>query len=99
MSPAPAEIDRNKFDEWCWRRGIELREAALALGCSAEQVRLMRLPFGHERRRVPNQELMARIVAWTEGAVCAADFYPPHMRGGQPVNDDTAGFRPTGSQP
>ncbi len=56
-----------------------LREVAEAIGSSHEQVRRMRLPFGHPDRRVPDPELMARIVAWTGGEITPADFYPAQL--------------------
>jgi hypothetical protein len=100
MPPAPAQIERNRFDEWVWRRDLKLRQVADALGCSVEHARAIRLPFGHEGRKVPGPELMEKIVAWTDGEVTAVDFYPPHLRGGAAaVNDDAAAPRPTGTQP
>ena len=79
MAALPAEVGRNKFDEFCWRRGLELKPVADALGCSIETVRRIRLPFSHPDRRVPNDELMPRIVNFTQGLVGPPDFYPPHL--------------------
>lgn len=85
MDCKPPEIGRNKFDEWCWRRGVELREAAKSLDISIETVRRIRLPFSHKARRVPSAELAERIFAYTGGDVGPADFYPAHLRSGEPV--------------
>lgn len=79
MAALPALIGRNKFDEWCWLRGLELKPIADALGCSVETVRRIRLPFSHRDRRVPNDDLMPRIVTFTHGMVGPPDFYPPHL--------------------
>lgn len=98
MVQAPAEVGRNEFDEWCWRRGLELRDVVTGLQTAAdriarervgppprvpsiETVRLIRLPFSDSRRRVPSQELVELIHAFTGGEITAAHFYPPHLRG------------------
>lgn len=96
MPPAPKEIERNRFDEWCWRRGIDLRQAAEALDCSIEQVRLIRMPFSDDRRRVPAKSLMERIVAYTEGAISVADFYPEHFSNPTGVANDADARPPSG---
>lgn len=90
MAEPPAEIGRNKFDEWCWRRGIELKPTAEALGCSIETVRLIRLPFTDPRRRVPAEDLMQRIYEYTRGAVVPADFYRLEPRALIPPREDAA---------
>ena len=79
MTQSPAEVGRNKFDEWCWRRDLELKPVAAALGCSIETVRKLRLPFTDLNRRVPKTELAQRIFDFTQGEVTPADFYPPHL--------------------
>lgn len=79
MTEPVAEIGRNKFDEWCWRRGLTLEPVAEAIGCSIETVRKIRLPFSDDNRRVPGKELAERIVRFTAGAVTPADFYPSHL--------------------
>jgi hypothetical protein len=97
MSEPPVEIGRSEFDEWCWRRGLGLRDvveglraAAIALGRptqripSIETVRLIRLPFSDPARRVPGRDVVELIHAFTGGAIVAGHFYPPHLRG-QPV--------------
>ncbi|MBX3482511.1 hypothetical protein [Phenylobacterium sp.] len=97
VAEAPEEIGRNEFDEWCWKRGLELRDVvdglahvAATLSCesdrrlrvpSIETVRLIRLPFSDSRRRVPGVEVMELIHRFTEGAIVAAHFYPRDMRG------------------
>lgn len=81
MTQPPPEIGRNEFDEWCWRRGIDLRAAADALDASVETIRLIRLPFSDSRRRVPAKELAERIFAYTAGDIVPAHFFPPNMRG------------------
>lgn len=88
----PAEIGRNEFDEWCWRRGLTLQQVADGLASVAaerglpgapshEHVRKIRLPFSDPARRVPAAELAELIYLFTGGAVVGAHFYPPHLRG------------------
>ena len=76
-----ATVARPTLARWIWERGLELRQVAAGLGCSYEQVRLICLPFGDPKRRVPTTELIERIVAYTAGEITAADFYPPHLVG------------------
>lgn len=58
MAETPAEIGRNGFDEWCWRRGLDLRgtveglrSAAIAMGFDGEEI----------ARRVPSIETVRLI--------------------------------------
>lgn len=76
-------IPRPKFAQFIWERGLELREVGDAIGCSHEMVRRMGLPFGHPRRRVPGEDLMASIVKWSDGEIRPSDFYPPELSGAQ----------------
>lgn len=91
MTQPPAEVGRNKFDEWCWKRNLELKPVAEAIGCSIETVRKIRLPFSDAKRRVPGKELAERIVAFTDGAVTPADFYPPHLLRGVSADQPCGG--------
>ena len=79
ISPHP--VPRPAFARWIWERRLELKEVAVAIGCSHEQVRLICLPFEDGRRRVPTSELLERIVAYTAGEIRPADFYPAHLNG------------------
>lgn len=97
MTETPKEIGRHEFDEWCWRRGLELRDVCAGLEAAAvrlqqrtgralrapshETVRLIRLPFSDERRRVPGAEVVELIHEFTGGEIVAAHFYPEHLRG------------------
>lgn len=97
MSQTLAEVGRNEFDEWCWRRGLDLKDVVAGLAqasvrlaqddgkdrCvpSIETVRRIRLPFSDPNRRVPAAELVELIHAYTDGAVIAAHFYPQNVRG------------------
>lgn len=97
MAENLSEIGRNAFDEWCWRRGLELRDVVVGLQASAERlnagtgrtlkapsietVRLIRLPFTDPRRRVPAAELMELIHDFTGAEIVAAHFYPGHAGG------------------
>jgi hypothetical protein len=97
LNETPNEIGRNEFDEWCWRRGLELRDVVDGLALvaarltretgrvvvapSVETVRRIRMPFSDARRRVPSSDLIAMIKEYTGGAVVPAHFYPENLRG------------------
>lgn len=78
MLPAPpAEIARPPLAHFLWSRGIELREAAAAVGRSHTSIANYCRPFDDPRRVAPDPETALRIEAWTRGAVPAASFAPP----------------------
>ena len=85
----PKPVDRPKLARYMWDRHLLLKQVAAAIGCSHEQVRLMCLPFGDARRRVPVEGLMARIVEWTDGEIRPADFYPPDLNGLEAAEPET----------
>lgn len=75
--PPPDPVCHPQFALWCFERRLKLREIAEALKpCSIETARRIQLPFGDENRRIPQPDLMNRIVTWTDGAVQPASFYP-----------------------
>lgn len=92
-----SEVGRNEFDEWCWRRGLQLRDIVDGLKLAAETirsetgrelrapsietVRLICLPFTDGRRRVPGEGVVELIHHFTDGAIIAAHFYPESLRG------------------
>lgn len=86
----PSPVPRPAFAFWLWDRDIPLREAAVELECSYEQVRIICLPFSDKGRRVPSEALLERIVEWTGGQITAVDFYPPRLTGGRTPRDDQA---------
>ena len=67
---------RPALARWLWDRQIPHREAAQALGCSHEHVRRICLPFDDPGRKVPNDALVDRVQAYTDGAVSKSDFEP-----------------------
>jgi hypothetical protein len=83
MQPPPSPIDRPKLASWLFERSLGTAAAAEALGCSEQTVLNMCKPFGEPGRTVPREALLEKVVAWTEGAVTAVDFYPAHLRGPQ----------------
>lgn len=85
---APQAIQRTPFDRWLWERHVLNAEAGEALGVTGETVRRYRLPFGDQGRRIPDEELLEKIFAWTSGAITPADFYPPHL--GRPAPTEGA---------
>ncbi len=74
---APEPVLRPAFARWVWERKLELKEVGAAVGCSAENVRRIIMPFSERRRRVPGPALMARIIDYTNGEITPADFYAP----------------------
>lgn len=87
VAVAPAPLSRPKLATYLFERDITFRAAGEALGQSQEWVRLVCLPFDDPRRRVPHKDVMERIVAWTQGAVVPADFYPAHLNQGSTFTD------------
>lgn len=97
MNETPPDIGRSPFDEWCWRRGLELRDVADGLALAAvdirrqtgreirapsiETVRRIRLPFTDGARRVPASDVVELIHRFTAGEITAGSFYPEHLRG------------------
>jgi hypothetical protein len=88
VATTPQPLPRPALARFIWERDLDLKTVGDALGCSYEQVRRICLPFGDTRRRVPAEELMARIVKWTNGEVKPVDFYSPHLNEARP--GDTA---------
>lgn len=67
---------RPPFALWLFERGIFDCDAAAAIGCSAEWVRRINLPFDDVRRARPSGRLRERIAAYTEGAIGLLDWDP-----------------------
>lgn len=80
MHSAPAVNERAPFARWLFEHDVKIAAAAAALDVSTEQVRRYARSFGDERRQIPTEKVLEKIVALTDGAVTAADFYPPHLR-------------------
>lgn len=95
MTSPDTTIERPKLSDWLWRRGMKPRHLAERLGISAQSARRYCLPFGHADRRIPSEEALEAIFAWTKGEVSAADFYPPHLRPRvEPQQPDASPVRP-----
>lgn len=80
QSPPPVR-QKPKLAHWMFERDIKPPAAAERLQVSPVQVRRYLLPFGDAERQVPGEDVLARIIEWTDGAVTAGDFYPPHLNG------------------
>lgn len=76
LPPPPDPLFLPKFAIWCFQRRLKLREIGTAIDCSPESARRYQLAFGNPDRRVPDEDRMNRIVAWTQGEVQPGDFYP-----------------------
>lgn len=76
---APEPVARPKLARWMFERGLKPRHATGPLRIGELSVRRYCKPFGDPERRIPDEQTMARIVAWTAGEVTPADFYPPHL--------------------
>ncbi len=83
---APDPVSRPKLAHFIWERGLDFRAAGKLIGLSYEAIRSYCLPWSSADRHVPNRSSLAKIVAWTEGAVTAADFYPPALNGTAPAD-------------
>lgn len=93
MPPVETPATHPGLHLWLKDRGIGNTAAAALLGVSRETVRLWRLPFTAALRRKPqDDDQLAQVIKVTEGAVTAADFYPPHLRADPPA--DPRGGRP-----
>lgn len=75
MAQAP-EKHRPKFAHWLWLRGIGPSEAGEAVGCSAEWIRRITLPFDDADRARPSAGLRRRIASYTAGDVDLTDWEP-----------------------
>lgn len=79
---------RPAFAQWRYERNLTTRETARLLeeiaarhglqgfSCSQEWVRLICLPFGDAKRRVPQGDHLSAIAVLTEGDIGESDFYP-----------------------
>lgn len=90
MALKDTPIDRPKLSTWMWERGFKPRHLAAQLNISTQSARRYCLPFGHADRRVPGEDTMSAIFAWTKGEVTAADFYPAHLRAPEQVAEASA---------
>jgi hypothetical protein len=71
-------------------RSISNAAAAEAIGCTPQRLSRLIRPFDDAERRRPTEAELGRIVAWTQGEVTAADFYPPHLNGAAAAMADQA---------
>lgn len=78
-SSAPPEAPRPKFWSYYRARGLTPSQIGEIFQRSAEWVRLIGLPFGDPKRRVPDAADVERIFLWSNGEVGPADWYPPHL--------------------
>lgn len=90
MNETPKPQPRPAFAQWMFERSLKLREAGDALGCSAETVRRMCLPFGDPGRRIPDETMMGRVLEYTSGAITASDWYQPALNGRLPADYEAA---------
>lgn len=80
MECPPTQIERPPFARWLFDHDVKIVVAAASLGVSTEQVRRYTRSFGDNRRQIPTEKVLEKIVTLTQGAITAADFYPPHLR-------------------
>lgn len=78
MTPDDLRL-RPKFGLWLFVRGIQLSEAARALGCSPEWVRKINLPYADPNRARASAALRRRIEAYTGGACGLTDWEPAEL--------------------
>lgn len=94
MTPFQSDPEalRPELDGWLRARRVPTEQAAAAFGISAVQLGRYCLPFSSERRQVPRQGALERIIAFTGGEITAEHFYPPHLRA-KPADEDYAPAR------
>jgi hypothetical protein len=74
------EADRRpKLWRYYRERGLSRVEVSVAFDRTPEWVRLICLPFGDPKRRVPSPEDVQRFWEWSQGAISPADWYPPAL--------------------
>lgn len=81
---------RPKLDRWLRDRGLSAKELGERWGISRQAASRYLLPFTHESRIIPRESQIADVLGWTSGAVTAADWYPPHLNGHEPVPEEGA---------
>ncbi len=79
-SPPPAPANRPKLWRYYRDRGMTLAEVGAVFGKTAEWVRLVTLPFGDPKRRVPAADDVEAAFNWSGGEITPADWYPPSLR-------------------
>lgn len=74
---APPPSNRPKFWRYYRERDLSAEQVAKVFGRSREWVRLITLPFEDPARRIPDQEDLEAIRAWTLGEIGPEDWYRP----------------------
>lgn len=77
MIPTPSTSLRPPFAVYLFERGIFLKDAARAVGCSTEYLRLINLPWSDPKRRNPSHRIRAAIADYTAGAVPVTSWTAP----------------------
>lgn len=91
-TPAPPPVDwteRPDFARFIADRGLTHVAVGAVIGVGPQQVRHYCRRWDDPKRQIPRQDVLERIVGWTQCEVTAASFYPPHLRA--PVAVDHAG--------
>lgn len=71
----PPITPRPRIALWLFERDMDYNEGAAFFGTDRETMRRICKPFADEQRRVPNPELMAEIVARSDGELQPNHFY------------------------
>lgn len=93
LLPAPPPLDwsdRPPFAEFIARRDVSYVAVGAVIGVGPQQVRHYCRRWDDAKRQIPRQDVLERIVAWTQGEIGAESFYPPRLRGSA-VDDAQAG--------
>ena len=78
LDTPPSPIKRPKLALFRWERGLRFRDVEAPLGRSYEHIRQVCLPFGDPARKSPDEALLGKIEAFTQGEVTREDFVPPN---------------------
>lgn len=79
MDDTPPLQPRPKLHGWLAARGMGGIDLSRRWQITPQGASRYLLAFGNPRRIVPTEDQIADILAWTQGEVGAADWYPPEL--------------------
>ncbi|WP_296166550.1 hypothetical protein [uncultured Brevundimonas sp.] len=94
MPPAPPPLDwtdRPAFAGFIAKRDLTYVAVGAVIGVGPQQVRHYCRRWDDPKRQIPRQDVLERIVGWTQSEITAGDFYPPHLREGPQDAETLAG--------
>lgn len=91
-APPPLDwSDRPDLARFIAERDLTFVAVGAVIGVGPQQVRHYCRRWDDPKRQIPRQDVLERIVAWSQGLLVAGGFYPPHLRNAaESANDDRA---------